>query len=457
MKRDDAYSSHDTHETKRAEVRCQWPLAITASSGRTASEFQRACLAKLFSLPRNYPMRLLRSTVLSIFLASASVAALTMAASAQIAITVDVPPPPLPDYDQPEIPDAGYIWTPGYWTYDDDYGYYWVPGTWIFPPQAGLLWTPGYWAYDDGNYVYYDGYWGDQVGYYGGVDYGYGYEGDGYDGGYWRGGTFFYNRTANNINNVTITNVYSKPMRAPAAGDRVSYNGGDGGITLRPTQQQQAFAHEHHVEPTPAQREHVAVASHDPSLRESHNKGRPTIAATARPDDFKGQGVIAAKAAGERPSGQPIPQGKKELGKPNSVMPESKGAPPHGGTNGQQQPGGANPDERPSNSSGGTNVPGGSQKPVMPEEHRAEPKPQVQPYTEEHKPAVQPHETTPAPYPMMQQKPAAPPPHPEPMAPPPPHPQPMAAPAPHPQAPPHHPQPMAKPAPPAHPGNDKKP
>jgi hypothetical protein len=35
-------------------------------------------------------------------------------------IAVDIAPPPLPVYDQPPIPAPGYIWTPGYWAWNDD-------------------------------------------------------------------------------------------------------------------------------------------------------------------------------------------------------------------------------------------------------------------------------------------------------------------------------------------------
>ena len=101
------------------------------------------------------------------------------------AIAVDIAPPPLPVYDQPPIPAPGYIWTPGYWTWDDDTGYYWVPGTWVLPPEPALLWTPGYWGWNDGVYAFHEGYWGPEVGFYGGVSYGFGYTGEGYEGGYW--------------------------------------------------------------------------------------------------------------------------------------------------------------------------------------------------------------------------------------------------------------------------------
>src|SRR5215831_14595185 len=105
-------------------------------------------------------------------------------AHAAVAISVTVAPPPLPVYEQPVIPGPGYIWVPGYWSYGDQ-GYFWVPGTWVLPPDPDLLWTPGYWSYGDGAYVWNAGFWAPVVGFYGGIDYGYGYYGRGYEGGYW--------------------------------------------------------------------------------------------------------------------------------------------------------------------------------------------------------------------------------------------------------------------------------
>src|SRR5271170_5322384 len=86
------------------------------------------------------------------------------------------PPPPMPQYSQPAIPGDGYLWTPGYWSYAPQ-GYYWVPGAWARPPQVGFLWTPGYWGFVGGVYRYRYGYWGPHIGYYGGINYGFGYVG----------------------------------------------------------------------------------------------------------------------------------------------------------------------------------------------------------------------------------------------------------------------------------------
>ena len=190
-------------------------------------------------------------------------------------------------------PAPGYIWTPGYWAWDDNTGYYWVPGTWVLPPEPALLWTPGYWGWNDGVYAFHEGYWGPEVGFYGGVSYGYGYTGDGYEGGYWRGGAFFYNRTVNNISNVQITNVYNKTVVVNNM-TNVSYNGGAGGTTAQATPQQIAAANQHHVPPTPQQTQHMQIAAKDPALSLNNNQGHPTVAATTHPAQLSGAGVVAA-------------------------------------------------------------------------------------------------------------------------------------------------------------------
>src|ERR1700683_338249 len=81
---------------------------------------------------------------------------LSAASFAQIAVgisfNVRIAPPALPVYEQPICPTPGYLWTPGFWAWNDDAGYYWVPGTWVAAPTPGLLWTPGYWGWNNGFY-----------------------------------------------------------------------------------------------------------------------------------------------------------------------------------------------------------------------------------------------------------------------------------------------------------------
>src|ERR1700675_3952120 len=130
-------------------------------------------------------------------------------ASAQISVgvSIHIGPPALPVYAQPICPGPGHIWTPGYWAYGPD-GYYWVSGTGVLAPTPGLLWTPGYWGWAGGVYVWRGGYWGPHVGFYGGVNYGFGYGGVGFVGGRWEHGVFAYNSAVTHVDTTVIQNNY---------------------------------------------------------------------------------------------------------------------------------------------------------------------------------------------------------------------------------------------------------
>jgi WXXGXW repeat (2 copies) len=224
---------------------------------------------------------------------------MSAASFSQIGVAITIGPPALPVYEQPICPGDGYLWTPGYWAYDYDISdYYWVPGTWVLAPEVGFLWTPPYWGWGVDRFVFYDGFWGPQVGFYGGINYGFGYFGNGFEGGRWDGGHFFYNRAVLNINVNVIHNVYNTTVVHETTVNRISYNGGRGGIDVRPTAEQEAFAREKHIGPVEAQTQHMQLARGNPDLRASVNKGRPAIAATERPGDFKGHGIVQAKEAG---------------------------------------------------------------------------------------------------------------------------------------------------------------
>jgi hypothetical protein len=213
-----------------------------------------------------------------------------------VGISVGFAPPPLPVYVQPPCPAPGYIWTPGYWAYsDDDQDYYWVPGTWVLAPSFGLLWTPGYWGLIDAEYVWHEGYWGPHVGFYGGINYGFGYFGSGFEGGYWRDRDFYYNRTVTNVSNVNVTNVYNRTViNNNFHGSRPSFNGRNG-VEARPTQSDRFAAGESHRAPTTPQRSQAATARTLPSSLASVNHGHPQLAATPRPGIFHGQGVTAPR------------------------------------------------------------------------------------------------------------------------------------------------------------------
>jgi WXXGXW repeat (2 copies) len=243
--------------------------------------------------------RLLFGLVIGVLMLTVSVLSLSTASSAQIGIgiSVRIGPPALPVYAQPICPGPGFLWTPGYWAWNDDGGYYWVPGTWVIAP-VGMLWTPGYWGWGGGFYAWHMGYWGRHVGFYGGINYGYGYGGVGFFGGEWRGGSFFYNRSVVNVNVTRVTNVYTRTVVANNTRN-VSYNGGSGGIDARPTRQEGEYEREPHTAALAAQTQHEHAASQNRQLFASENHGRPAIAATAKPGEFRGHNVERARAAGE--------------------------------------------------------------------------------------------------------------------------------------------------------------
>jgi len=262
-------------------------------------------------------------------------------------VAVDIPPPELPVYDQPPIPGNGYIWTPGYWAWSEDIqDYYWVPGTWILAPQPGYLWTPGYWGLVGAGavFLWHPGYWGPRVGFYGGVNYGYGYGGRGYEGGYWRDNEFYYNRWVNNMSNVHITNVYNRAVVNNANVGRLSYNGANG-IHAQPTAAEVAAAEDRHLAVTAAQQQHDRAARGNSSLRATENRGFPPIAATPRPGALTGGGVVGARHAGtlsvvHSPAPPPPPPGNLQQQQQQQSIRAAplRRAPPEGQPRGNQPP-----------------------------------------------------------------------------------------------------------------------
>jgi hypothetical protein len=210
-----------------------------------------------------------------------------------LSVAVDVGPPALPVYVQPATPAPNMIWEPGYWGWGSA-GYYWVPGVWVYAPAPGYLWTPGYWGWNTGNYAWHPGYWATQVGYYGGINYGFGYFGLGYVGGGWYGNAFRYNTAVTNVDTTVIRNVYVDRTVVNVNVTRVSYNGGPGGIVARPTTTELAVQNGYHIPATSVQVQHQRVASQDRAALATVNNGRPPTTAVAvplnnanRPDNFQ--------------------------------------------------------------------------------------------------------------------------------------------------------------------------
>ena len=211
-------------------------------------------------------------------------------AMSEISVAINIGPPLLPVYVQPPVPGNGYLWTPGYWGWSNsDNDYYWVPGTWVLPPTVGVLWTPGYWGFSSGGYRWRTGYWGPRVGFYGGISYGHGYTGNGYQGGRWDRGAFHYNTSVNNVDKVVVRNVYNTTVVNNYNVKRVSFNGGPDGVKAEPTAKERKEQQAKHVDPTPNQVQHERTAMATPAQKASVNRGSPPIGATSKPSQFDGQ------------------------------------------------------------------------------------------------------------------------------------------------------------------------
>ena len=252
------------------------------------------------------------------------------APAAEEQVQTSEPPPPLPEYSQPPAPADNDLWTPGYWSYANA-GYYWVPGAWVMAPWLGALWTPPYWGYQNGAYLFHAGYWGAHIGYYGGIDYGFGYPGRGYYGAYWNRGQIFYNRTVTNVDPAVVRNYYAYTApRGP--GNRVSYNGGGGGMDVRPSAQEAAALREPRIPPVAAQQQHAREASADRNQFAAPGRPQPAALAAGRPleTEYRSPASLPPAPAPARPERQLLPQPNERPAMQPSrpQVPESHPMPP---------------------------------------------------------------------------------------------------------------------------------
>ena len=222
--------------------------------------------------------------------------------SAGVFVSIRVAPPVLEVYEQPLCPTDGYIWTPGYWGYGDR-GYYWIRGAWVAPPQVGFLWTPGYWGYSDGLYAFNAGYWGPTVGFYGGVNYGFGYGGSGYDGGRWQGQHFAYNTSVSRVNTSVIHNTYSQNIGS-RGGNRTSFNGGPGGISARPSSAETATARQH------------GQGGFAPAAQQRASAGGPTQARQAIASNHDRVNTASVNNRGAEPQSRPAARETQSAARP---------------------------------------------------------------------------------------------------------------------------------------------
>ena len=125
------------------------------------------------------------------------------------------------------------------------------------------------------------GYWGPHVGFYGGINYGYGYGGVGFIGGRWGGDHFVYNTAVVNVNTTVVHNTYVDRTvinDTTVVNNHYAFNG-EGGVTAHATPAEESAAHEQHFQPTSNQLSHEQTARADRNQLASVNNGHPGNAA----------------------------------------------------------------------------------------------------------------------------------------------------------------------------------
>jgi hypothetical protein len=174
----------------------------------------------------------------------------------------------------------------------------------------GALWTPGYWGFYGGRYLFYPGYWGLHIGFYGGINYGFGYGGFGYEGGYWNSGRFFYNRVYNNVNLGRVHNVYSyRATNRMVVNNhtnvnvRTSYRGGPGGIQAHPQPSEAAAWHEPTAPRMNTQVNHAQTYQTNRGQLATHNNGQPRTPAVSHPVPAEHNVTPTVRAGGNHSSG----------------------------------------------------------------------------------------------------------------------------------------------------------
>ena len=162
-------------------------------------------------------VRITRS--LTAIIATILIAGVPLAAPGQFSIgvgfTVGSPPPPIPDYISRLLlaTDTSGRRATGHGVRMATTG---CLARGLSHLTMPALWTPGYWGFYGGRYLFYPGHWGLHIGFYGGINYGFGYPETGFYGGAWNNGRFAYNTAYTNVNKTVITIPTTRPSSITA-------------------------------------------------------------------------------------------------------------------------------------------------------------------------------------------------------------------------------------------------
>src|SRR5208283_2317198 len=233
-----------------------------------------------------------------------------------------------------------------------------------------------------------------------------GYVGHGYYGGYWNGGHFFYNTAITRVNVNLIRNVYVHPVRinnvviTGRISNRVSFNGGRGGIVARPLPAETAVLQERRISPMASQVQVQHEAAQNKQQLFSQNKGRPAAAVAARP--IAADRVLPAPLPrSATPAGQPGVRGNAG---PGPVQAPAQAARPQPQAGQPMRPAPATPESRPGPVQQNRAVPQSQLRQAQPQQAQPQPQSrQAQPQPEVRQAQPQPQVRQAQPQPQQRQ------------------------------------------------------
>jgi hypothetical protein len=81
----------------------------------------------------------------------------------QPGVRVHVAPPVVRTEVRVRAPSTRHVWVPGYWNWQRG-RHVWTGGRWRLPPTRGQIWVEPRWVNEGGDWVFYNGYWGEAPG-----------------------------------------------------------------------------------------------------------------------------------------------------------------------------------------------------------------------------------------------------------------------------------------------------
>jgi|SRR5579883_989431 len=81
-----------------------------------------------------------------------------LAGDAKAVFVRTAPPPPRSTAVIGRAPGAGWVWTPGFYTWGGR-RYVWTPGRWRRPPHRGAVWVSPVWRRGPGGWTFVAGRW----------------------------------------------------------------------------------------------------------------------------------------------------------------------------------------------------------------------------------------------------------------------------------------------------------